>query len=136
VRHVADKFRDHWIAMSGAKALKADWPATWRNWCRNEKPLVDGKAGGSGAWWISDATVTAKGAELGLNPLAGESILTFKGRIQQAIDNAGKPVSIQPAPAVTVRSDGPVKASVSPANRAAALGAARALKKPDQQAGA
>jgi hypothetical protein len=136
VRHVAEKFRDHWVAMAGAKGLKADWPATWRNWCRNEKPLVDGKAGGSGAWWLSDATVTAKGAELGLKPLAGESIITFKGRIQQAIDNAGKPVSTQPAQAVTVRSDGPIKASVSPANRAAALGAARALKKPDQQAGA
>lgn len=27
-------FRDHWIAKPGADALKLDWSATWRNWCR------------------------------------------------------------------------------------------------------
>ena len=31
----AAKFRDYWTALSGPKALKADWPATWRNWRRN-----------------------------------------------------------------------------------------------------
>ncbi len=31
----ADKFRDHWHAATGAKASKADWLATWRNWVRN-----------------------------------------------------------------------------------------------------
>lgn len=31
----ADKFRDHWHAATGAKATKADWLATWRNWVRN-----------------------------------------------------------------------------------------------------
>ncbi|MEM7684438.1 MAG: DUF1376 domain-containing protein [Pseudomonadota bacterium] len=30
----AKKFRDHWIAKSGRDALKQDWFATWRNWCR------------------------------------------------------------------------------------------------------
>jgi len=30
----AEKFRDHWIAQSGQKGVKADWPATWRNWIR------------------------------------------------------------------------------------------------------
>lgn len=30
----ADKFRDYWRGKSGANATKADWPATWRNWCR------------------------------------------------------------------------------------------------------
>lgn len=28
------KFIDHWRAQPGAKGLKADWPATWRNWLR------------------------------------------------------------------------------------------------------
>lgn len=28
------KFRDYWIALPSAKGLKADWPATWRNWIR------------------------------------------------------------------------------------------------------
>jgi hypothetical protein len=30
----ADKFRDHWHSISGAKAKRCDWAATWRNWVR------------------------------------------------------------------------------------------------------
>ena len=29
-----DRFVDHWRAKSGRDAAKADWEATWRNWCR------------------------------------------------------------------------------------------------------
>jgi len=29
------RFRDYWTAASGAKAVKHDWAATWRNWVRN-----------------------------------------------------------------------------------------------------
>jgi hypothetical protein len=28
----AEKFRNYWLAKSGAGAVKRDWPATWRNW--------------------------------------------------------------------------------------------------------
>lgn len=28
------KFRDFWVAKTGANATKADWQATWRNWVR------------------------------------------------------------------------------------------------------
>lgn len=35
VRTEADKFRDHWTAKTGRDATKADWQATWRNWCRS-----------------------------------------------------------------------------------------------------
>ncbi len=31
------KFRDYWYAVPGQKGVKLDWPATWRNWCRNAK---------------------------------------------------------------------------------------------------
>lgn len=31
----AEKFRDYWISQAGQKGVKLDWPATWRNWCRN-----------------------------------------------------------------------------------------------------
>ena len=34
---VADQFKDYWIAQPGARSRKADWFATWRNWCRNQK---------------------------------------------------------------------------------------------------
>lgn len=30
------KFRDYWRAQPGAKGRKADWDATWRNWCRRD----------------------------------------------------------------------------------------------------
>lgn len=33
---VADRFRDYWVAVPGAKGVKADWAATWRNWCRRD----------------------------------------------------------------------------------------------------
>ena len=35
-RHVSDVFADYWKATPGAKGIKADWLATWRNWCRRE----------------------------------------------------------------------------------------------------
>ena len=37
VRSEADKFRDHWHGKAGRDATKADWQATWRNWCRNAR---------------------------------------------------------------------------------------------------
>lgn len=35
---VADQFRDFWVAKPGKDGRKADWLATWRNWCRSQKP--------------------------------------------------------------------------------------------------
>ncbi|MEN0087612.1 MAG: DUF1376 domain-containing protein [Pseudomonadota bacterium] len=32
----AATFRDYWISQTGAKAVKADWPAVWRNWVRRK----------------------------------------------------------------------------------------------------
>lgn len=37
-RLVADKFRDYWLGVPGAKGRRLDWPATWRNFVRNEYP--------------------------------------------------------------------------------------------------
>ena len=34
---IADIFRDYWQSVTGQKAIKRDWLATWRNWIRNEK---------------------------------------------------------------------------------------------------
>lgn len=33
---VAEKFKDHWLSVPGAKGVKLDWLATWRNWCRRD----------------------------------------------------------------------------------------------------
>lgn len=48
VQRVADSFRDYWIAKTGSGATKADWLATWRNWCRNDKSPCHGPAVQSG----------------------------------------------------------------------------------------
>ena len=36
VRLEGQKFADHWRAQPGKDGRKTDWPATWRNWCRND----------------------------------------------------------------------------------------------------
>lgn len=35
---VAERFADYWRSATGKNATKADWFATWRNWCRRENP--------------------------------------------------------------------------------------------------
>jgi uncharacterized protein YdaU (DUF1376 family) len=39
VRHVAEQFKDYWVAQAGQKGVKLDWDATWRNWVRNTKAV-------------------------------------------------------------------------------------------------
>lgn len=52
-------FRDHWIALPGAKGVKLDWEATWRNWIRREASPRKSN-GGSG----SDANEPPKSCAL------------------------------------------------------------------------
>ena len=33
-----ESFQDYWASISGAKGVKCDWLATWRNWIRNARP--------------------------------------------------------------------------------------------------
>lgn len=88
---VAHCFRDFWVGKPGKDGRKTDWAATWRNWVRNEKVKTPAKSGGSAPWWSSDALILAKGAEMGMKPHNGEYMPSFKGRVQAAIDNGGKP---------------------------------------------
>lgn len=83
VRLQADNFRDFWIAVPGAKGLKLDWEATWRNRIREvaSRAGPSRKTPGEGLWWMSNAGVDAKGRELGLNARGGESYESFKARI-------------------------------------------------------
>ena len=40
------KFRDYWAGQPGAKGVKLDWDATWRNWCRSDfAPKAKGPGG-------------------------------------------------------------------------------------------
>lgn len=36
IADAAASFRDYWCGKPGSQALKLDWLATWRNWCRKE----------------------------------------------------------------------------------------------------
>lgn len=35
--YIAEQFYDYWISVAGAKGVKTDWFATWRNWVRNQR---------------------------------------------------------------------------------------------------
>lgn len=39
IKLASDSFIDYWHSAAGAKACKADWLATWRNWIRSHRPL-------------------------------------------------------------------------------------------------
>jgi hypothetical protein len=34
---VVEQFRDYWLGVPGQKGCKLDWPATFRNWVRNQR---------------------------------------------------------------------------------------------------
>ncbi|HEY1490980.1 MAG TPA: hypothetical protein VGF90_08065, partial [Verrucomicrobiae bacterium] len=46
------KFIDYWHARAGPGAVKRDWSATWRNWCR--KAFEQQKPGGSNGRQLQD----------------------------------------------------------------------------------
>lgn len=94
IREVGEKFRDHWSGISGQKGTKTNWDGTWRNWCRNEGGPKSGSKRGEQAWRATDELKLAKGRELNMAPLVGESMYAFEQRLYAAIDNGGVP----PAP--------------------------------------
>jgi hypothetical protein len=56
------RFRDHWLAASGANARKHNWDAAWRNWCRKaadmrQPTIVRGTAS------VSPAQLEAEGLQ-------------------------------------------------------------------------
>jgi len=101
-KSLVDSFRDYWIAQPGVKGRKTDWQATWRNWVRNEriKPLP-GKS--NTQWWSSDSGIAEKSAELNMPALPGESMQTYKERIQTALENGGKSTQHRPKAVVQIQ---------------------------------
>ncbi|HEX8957010.1 MAG TPA: DUF1376 domain-containing protein [Burkholderiaceae bacterium] len=72
----------------GWRGFKAEWVAAERK---------AGPANG-GAWWATDETVIARGRELGIAPHAGESMASFRARVQACVDNGGRPPDPGPQP--------------------------------------
>lgn len=62
---VADEFKDYWISVAGAKGVKLDWFATWRNWVRNQRFVPKTKE--SQAWRTDDVAMLQKAKELGVS---------------------------------------------------------------------
>jgi hypothetical protein len=53
---IAASFRDYWAGVPGARGRKADWPATWRTWCRKEaeRPRQPAQRASKMDWLIAD----------------------------------------------------------------------------------
>lgn len=128
VRFVAEKFRDHWTALPGQRGVKADWLATWRNWCRNEKPVRQSGHVVQDAWATRPNGAALVSEAHTVQPLPGESFVTFNTRVMQALENRGKTVGLPAHAKAITHPIVSTKSAISPANRAAALAAARALK--------
>ena len=56
-----EKFSDYWTAVAGAKGVKRDWLATWRNWCRNSRRSTNNGNGTSNTKTARDAILDGLG---------------------------------------------------------------------------
>ena len=68
---VAEEFKDYWISVAGAKGVKLDWFATWRNWVRNQRSQP-AKSKEDQSWRFDDGLMLKKAKELGVHA-AGKS---------------------------------------------------------------
>lgn len=78
-------------------------------WAADSKKVKVAGAGApqrSAPWWSSDPLILAEGQKHGMRPHAGESMQTFKGRIQAAIDDVGTPPA-RPTPPIRAVPDLP-----------------------------
>lgn len=76
-------------------------------------PEMQKKTAGA-VWWATDATILAKGAELGLSPRSGEYMGQFKARIELALDPGLAP----PTAAASIRPVATPPAQTQPEQRA------------------
>jgi hypothetical protein len=129
VQFVAEKFQDHWAALPGPRGMKADWFAAWRNWCRNEQRFSRHyRAADYGVRRPSGVGAVANHGTPHPAPLSGESVATFNTRIRQQLDKTNPQTTTHPLSARPDSDNGEAKPTISSANRAAALQAARALQ--------
>lgn len=57
---VAEGFRDYWWGKAGKEAVKADWLATWRSWCRREgKGSFGGRSQNDDGWQIGGTRMSS-----------------------------------------------------------------------------
>ena len=79
------EFKDHWIAQAGAKGVKSDWTATWRNWVRRTfAKNITTKDKSYARWDATVASTMSKGIEMGLPPKVGETEGQYRERLRLA----------------------------------------------------
>jgi hypothetical protein len=89
IAELADGFRDYWTTLDdGPRGRRTEWDGPWRNWVRNAARKMQRSSKGSteAKWWRDDAATLAKGKELGIEPIRGESMQQFRVRIQGLIE--------------------------------------------------
>lgn len=85
-KEVWNQFRDYWIAQPGQKGCKLDWFATWRNWVRNQKSVVNYTQDKPTQRWDSTLEgVIAKGRELNILPKPGETEGAYRERVRMVV---------------------------------------------------
>jgi len=74
-----EKFRNYWIAKSGASAIKRDWSATWRNWIITAMERGNGPTtyGGSGSGAFTPSRCPTVGSD---------AVLAGMGRLAHRVD--------------------------------------------------
>jgi hypothetical protein len=74
-----EKFRNYWIAKSGASAIKRDWSATWRNWIITAMERGNGPTtyGGRGLGAFTPSRCPTVGSD---------AILAGMGRLAHRVD--------------------------------------------------
>ncbi len=87
---VASCFKDHWISVSGARALKRDWFAVWRNWIRREPIVGERKFNNSRPPWANlpkdDDRLPTHASMHGLSiAKQGESYPAYRRRLEGEI---------------------------------------------------
>jgi len=75
----AEKFRNYWIAKSGAGATKRDWSATWRNWIITAMERGNGPSNHGGR---GPGTHTTTGRQTA----GSDAILAGMGRLAHRVD--------------------------------------------------
>ena len=78
-----NQFKDHWIAQGGQRGAKLDWFATWRNWVRNQKSVINYTSDKPAQKWDTTlAGIMSKGKELGIEPKPGETEGQYRERVR------------------------------------------------------
>ncbi|CAG9265721.1 Conserved phage protein [Burkholderia diffusa] len=93
IARIGEDFGDYWHSKAGTSAIKRDWFATWRIWCRKERdkarstrgPPHVGRQDNAALCSLDSGALDAMARQLGITAARpGESMRAFIGRIEVA----------------------------------------------------